>query len=174
MSTGQTILTLGAFMLLTTILLNFYSVLAKSSDIVESGQDGILATTLSVSYTEIAQGLAFDDITDTSDAAIGNTNLLTPSAYLGPDNYLETTIDTFNDFDDFNNFSIEREASGTNRRFRTTFKVHYVDPANVNNITTNRTFTKRMDVKTWRTFPAVSGKVDTLRMSVVLGYFHFD
>ncbi|MDL1893318.1 hypothetical protein FBQ87_10585 [Sphingobacteriales bacterium CHB3] len=174
MSTGQTILTMGAFMLLTTILLNFYSVLAKSSDIVESGQDGILATTLAVSYTEIAQGLAFDEITDTSDAAIGNANLLTTSANLGPDNYLETSLETFNDFDDFNNFSIEKEASGTNRRFRTTFKVYYVDPTNVNNTTTTRTFTKRMDLTTWRTFPPVTGKVDTLRMSVVLGYFHFD
>jgi hypothetical protein len=165
---------LGAFALLSTLLVNFYSLLANSNDVVASGQDGILATTLATSYVEIAQGLSFDAITDTSDIAIGNPNMLTPSVSLGPDGGTETGIGSFNDFDVFNNFSIEQEASGTNRRFRTTFKVYYVDPTNVNNPTTNRTFVKRMDLKTWRTYPPVSGKVDTLRTSVVLGYFHFD
>ena len=161
-------------MVLTTILLNFYSVLANSSDIVSGGQDGILATTLATSYTEIAQALAFDEITDTSDIAISNASVLTAPANLGPDTVSENSIDTFNDFDDFHNFVIEREASGTNRRFRTEFKVYYVDPANANNTTATRTFVKRMDLKTWRTYPPVSGKTDTLRLSVVLGYFHFD
>lgn len=174
MNTGQTLLSLGAFMLLSTILLNFYSVLANSSDIITSGQDGILVTTLATSYLEIAQGLAFDQVTDTSDIAIGNVNQLTLSANLGPDGADEDSMATFNDFDDFNDFSIEKEASGTNRRFRTTFKVHYVDPSNVENISSTRTFLKRMDLTIWRTFPVVNGKIDTLRLSVVLGYFHFD
>lgn len=174
MNTGQTLFVLGAFALLSTLLVNFYSLLANSNDVVASGQDGILATTLATSYVEIAQGLSFDQVSDTSDLAIGNPNMLTPSLSLGPEDLSEVGIGTFNDFDDFNNYSIEQEASGTNRRFRTTFKVYYVDPTNVNNPTTNRTFVKRMDLKTWRTYPPVSGKVDTLRTSVVLGYFHFD
>lgn len=174
MNTGQTLLSLGAFMLLSTILLNFYSVMANSGDIITSGQDGILATTLATSYLEVAQGLAFDQITDTSDIAIGNVNQLTLSGNLGPDGADEDSIAEFNDFDDFDDFSIEKEASGTNRRFRTNFKVHYIDPANVDNISATRTFLKRMDVTTWRTFPVVQGKTDTLRLSVVLGYFHFD
>lgn len=161
-------------MLLSTILLNFYSVLGSSGDIIASGQDGILATTLATSYLEIAQGLAFDQISDTSDIAIGNVNQLTLSGNLGPDDADEDSIAEFNDFDDFNNFSVEKEASGTNRRFRTTFKVHYVDPSNVDNISSTRTFLKRMDSITWRTFPFVKGNTDTLRLSVVLGYFHFD
>jgi hypothetical protein len=174
MNTGQTILVLGSFLLLSTILLSFYSIVANSSDVVASGQDGILATTLATSYMEVAQGLAFDQVTDTSDIAIGNPNMLTPSTRLGPDTSSENSIGTFNDFDDFKGFSIEEVASGTNRRFRTTFDVNYVDPNNVNAVSTNRTFIKRMDLKTWRTFPPVTGKVDTLRLSMCLGYFHFD
>ena len=172
MNTGQTLLSLGAFMLLSTILLNFYSVLASSGDIIANGQDGILATTIATSHMEVAQGLAFDEVTDTSDAAITNVSLLTSAGSLGPDGSAEDSISAFNDFDDFNNFSIEEEASGTNRRYRTSFKVYYVDPANVDNTTTTRTFVKRMDLRTWRTFPP--GAVDTLQLSVVLGYFHFD
>jgi hypothetical protein len=174
MNTGQTLMTLGAFMLLSTILLNFYSLLANSGDIITSGQDGILATTLATSYMEIADGLAFDAVTDTSDIAIGNPNILTAPAYLGQDRADEDSIQNFNDFDDFNNFSIEKEASGTNRRYKTTFKVYYVDPANVDNTSSTRTFVKRMDLVTWRTFPVIKGRADTLRLSVVQGYFHFD
>lgn len=174
MNTGQTILTMGAFVLLSTILVSFYSVMANSGDIVAGGQDGILATTLATSYTELAQGLAFDHVTDTSDIALQTPSKLTPANRLGRDDSEEISIETFTDFDDFHNFTIEEEASGTNRRFRTDFTVRYVDPANVNTIVTTPTFVKRLDLKTWRTFPPVTGKVDTLKLSVVLGYFHFD
>ncbi len=161
-------------MLLSTILLNFYSLLGNSGDIIASGQDGILATTLATSYMEIAQGLAFDEITDTSEIAINNPTQLTAPANLGLDGFDEDSLNTFDDFDDFNNFSIEKEASGTNRRYKTTFKVNYVNPANVDNISASKTFVKRMDLVTWRTFPPMKDQRDTLRLSVVLGYFHFD
>lgn len=174
MNTGQTILTLGAFALLSTILLSFYTIIGNASDIVANGQDGILATTLATSYLEIAQGLSFDEVTDTTDRAIGNPNMLTPVNRLGADDSTETGMGTFDDFDDFKGLVIEEVASGTNRRFRTMFDVNYVDPTDINAVSTTRTFVKRIDLKTWRTFPPVSGKVDTLRLSLALGYFHFD
>jgi hypothetical protein len=174
MNTGQTIMTLGAFMLLTTILLNFYSVLSDTGDTIASGQDGILATTIATSYIEYAQGLAFDEVTDTSNVALGNPNALTYPAYLGPDGADEDSIQNFTDFDDFNGLTLEKDASGTNRRYRTTFQVHYVDPLNIENISSTRTFVKRMDVTTWRIFPPVSGRTDTLRTSTVMGYFNFN
>ena len=43
MSAGHTLLTICAMMLLTTILLNFYKLLANNSDTIAGGQDGILA-----------------------------------------------------------------------------------------------------------------------------------
>ena len=172
MSTGHTIATLGAFMLLTTILLNFYGMLGSTGDVISSGQDGILATTLTTSYMEIAQGLAYDEITDTSDIAIRNP--LNLSLVLGPDGADEDSIHKFNDFDDLNNFVYEKEATGTNRRYKTSFKVQYVDPTNVEKTSAIRTFLKRMDLTTWRTYPPIKGQVDTLKFSLVMGYFHFD
>jgi hypothetical protein len=175
MTTGQTILSIGAFMFLTTILLNFYRVAAETGDTIASGQDGILATTIAASYAEIAQGLAFDEVTDSTNAALASPTVLTAASSLGPEAG-EDSINTFNDFDDFNGKTFDKQATGTNRRYRTQFTVSYVNPDNINQKSTARTFVKRMDLKTWRIAPApTSAKdLDTVRTFLVLGYFHFD
>jgi hypothetical protein len=175
MSTGQTILTIGAFMFLTTILLNFYSVVAHTGDTITTGQDGILATTIATSYMEIAQGLSFDAISDTSNIAIANPSVLTSGLSLGREAG-EDSIALYNDFDDFHRTTVDRQAMGTNRIYRTMFSVSYVNPDNLLLTTTTQTFVKRMDMKTWRIFPIAESEldIDTVRTSLVLGYFHFD
>ena len=135
----------------------------------------ILANSIATSYLEVAQGLAFDHVTDTTESAIGNPSVLTAPGALGPDGSDESTVAGFTDFDDFSGAQFETQPTGTNKRFATSFRVWYVDPANVDNISGTRTFVKRMDLTTWRTFPPPEGIVtDTLRMSLVMGYFHFD
>ncbi|MEW6510640.1 MAG: hypothetical protein AB1428_06725, partial [Bacteroidota bacterium] len=175
MTTGQTILTLGAFMFLTTLLTNFYGLVAQTGDTIKSGQDGILATTIASSYMEIAQGLAFDQITDTSNAAIHNVSVLTSTGMLGAE-FGEDSIAVFNDFDDFNGQEFERQALGSDFRYRTRFSVYYVDPDELDMKLGTRTFVKRMDLETWRVYPPPLGEdqIDTIRTSVVAGYFHFD
>lgn len=175
MSTNNILLTIGAFIILTTILQNIYGVVGTTGDDVANAQDMILATSIATSYLELAQGLAFDAFTDTTEAAIGNPSLLTPPGSLGPDGPGETTVSAFSDFDDFGGLKFESQPAGTNKRFAASFRVFYVDPANVDAISTVRTFVKRMDVRVWRTFPPPEGVAsDTLRMSYVMGYFHFD
>jgi len=166
-------MTIFAFVLLTTALNNFYRLLGASGDDIATGQDGILATTISTSYMEIAQGLAFDQQTDTSSAAIGDISVLTDPAYMGPDVSWEDSVHKFNDFDDFDGFTLEKEAVGTGRRYATSFAVNYVNPNDVASISGTRSYVKRMDLQTWRTFPPTP-VADTLRLSLVLGYFHFD
>jgi hypothetical protein len=176
MSTGQTILTIASFLFLTTILTNFYTLVASTGDDIANGQDGILATSLSTSYMELAQGLSFDEITDTSDVAIANPTVLTLPQNLGPDGVSEDSLQNFNDFDDFNGLRVEKQPGGTTKKFTTRFAVHYVDPNNVTAVSAARTFVKRLDLATWRSFPPGSPgeRLDTLRTSLVLGYFHFD
>lgn len=175
MTTGQTILTIGAFMFLTTILLNFYQVVASTGDTIATGQDGILATTIASSYLEIAQGLAFDEITDTSAAAIANPSALTSPTSLGHESG-EDSLSAFDDFDDFNRTTFDKQAMGTNRVYRTIGSVVYVNPDNLLQTSSTRTFVKRLDLKTWRVFPpaASATDIDTVRSSLVLGYWHFD
>lgn len=176
MNTGQTIITIAAFVFLTTILLNFYGLVASTGDDISSGQDGILETTIATSYMELAQGLSFDEITDSSDVAIHNVNALTHPYGLGPESTSEDSIQNFNDFDDFDGLMVEKQPGGTDRRYRTTFSVHYVSPSDVENIVYTKTFLKRMDLKTWRIFPVAGPeeRLDTLNTSLVMGYFHFD
>jgi hypothetical protein len=160
-------------MLLTTILLNFYKLLANNGDTIAGGQDGILQTTLATSYMELASGLAFDSVSDASDEAIGVPTKLTAYNKLGPESGAgEDSIPVFNDFDDFNNYTVEEQANGSTRTYKTTFKVSYVSPSNIENVLSAQSYTKRMDLTTWRTFPP--GQTDTLKLSMVMGYFHFD
>lgn len=174
MSMIQTILSLGAMMFLSTVLVTFYTTLGSTGGEISGGQDGILGTSIATSYLETAQGEAFDAYTDTM--KIDTPTGLTEWNALGPETAFEDTITRFDDFDDYNGYTIEKEASNTGRKYTTTFSVYYVDPNNVKNKINSRSFVKRMDLKTWRSFP-LSGPgtaVDTVRMSLVLGYFHFD
>ena len=176
MNTGQTIITIAAFVFLTTILVNFYGLVASTGDDISSGQDGILETTIATSYMELAQGLSFDEITDSSDIAIHNSGALTQPYSLGPDVAAEDSIKDFNDFDDFDGLVVDKQPGGTNRIYRTMFAVNYVNPADVESVVMTKTFVKRMDLKTWRIFPVAGAteRLDTLRTSLVMGYFHFD
>jgi len=175
MFANHTILTIGGFIILTTVLTSFYGLLGNTGDDIADAQDMILATTIATSYIEVAQGLAFDDLTDTSNAALHNLSALTEASALGPELAGEDSIHEFNDFDDFNGLVTERTATGTNRRYITEFSVYYVNPNDVGQVTTAKTFVKRLDTKTWRSFPPTAGTaLDTLRLSFVLGYFHFD
>jgi hypothetical protein len=173
---NHTILTIGAFLILTTVLLSLYRLLGTAGDDVSNAQDMILATTITTSYLELAQGLAFDQMTDTSHVAFANASTLTPVSWLGRDTSAENSIPAFNDFDDFSGYSLEKTATGSNKRFTTAFRVHYVEMGNVDQISAVPTFVKRMDVKTWRSYPpATEGAIpDTLKMSICMGYFHYD
>lgn len=176
MSAGHTLITIFAMMLLTTILLNFYKLLNANGDVVNSGQDGIMMSTLATSCMEVASGLSFDAVTDTSTQAFRDPTKLTPTSKLGSDTADEDSLFDYNDFDDFNGptFSgttIEQQANGTNRKYKISFKVQYVNPQNIEAVSVTQTFVKRLDVKVWRTFPP--GQTDTLRMSTVKGYYTF-
>jgi hypothetical protein len=172
MSTGQTFLTIGAFILLTTILQGVYSSIGNIGTDISGGQDGILETTIATSYIEYAKGLAFDQVTDTSDVALGAPSSLTYPP--GPEPG-ETGFSSFNDFDDLNGFVDEKFAGGSSRKYRTLFTVSYVDSGDVSKTVSYRTYLKRLDLQTWRTFPvpAPDEIIDTLRTSTVMGYFHF-
>jgi len=175
MSTNNTMLTIGAFVLLVTLLQNFYGMLGTTGGDISGAQDMILASTLATSYLETAQGLAFDEITDTTNLALGSPSALTSYDHLGRDGTHEDSLQLFDDFDDFNGYTLEREANHSGRRYTTSFRVSYVDPNNPNTVTSARTFVKRLDLRCWRSFPPPAGTaLDTLRMSLVMGYFHFD
>jgi hypothetical protein len=170
MSTGQVILTIGAFVLLSTILVSFYGLVVDSTKAFESTQADITEIALAVSYQEIIQGMAFDQVTYGGYLNASQVNSL--STTLGPDGPDETTMETFNDIDDFNGYQDPQvNPGGVLGTFLTQFKVFYADPNNPNQNASGKTFVKRVDMKVWRASPPAQ---DTLRTSFVVGYFHFN
>ena len=178
MSLNQTMLTLGAFVLLSVILTSFYRLLANSGDTINDAQAGISSLTYATTYMELAEGLAFDEMTVDSFVTTAQIGLLTAPVSLGAENPPpggEATEDKFvgfDDIDDLNNYTIvDSTLKGITGSFRTTFKVYYVSPTNVSLISATRTFVKRVDMKVLRIFPPSR---DTLNHSIVMGYFHYD
>ena len=177
MSTGQTMMTIFALILLTTVLMSFYAIVANTGDDIARNQEDILATAVASSWSELAQGLAYDHVTDTSDIAFQNPSALTSPSLLGVDPGEATdTVARYNDFDDFNGVTLTKTADSTGYTFATRFRVSYVDTNDVNTIVNYRTFIKRMDMVTWRTIPAPGqgGSIDTLFTSIVYSYFNFN
>lgn len=178
MSTNQTLLTIGAFILLSTILVSFYGLLGQSGDTIGEAQQGISEQTLLTTYTELANALYFDEATIDSSLTVSEINLLTSPTALGPNNPppidedYEVNLKTFDDIDDLHNFAIvESTMTGVIGTYKTIFSVCYVNPTNVNQKSSSRTFIKRLDMKISRLSPPSQ---DTLKSSIVMGYFHFD
>jgi hypothetical protein len=174
MTTGQTLLAMGALVLLTMIMLNFYRIFGSSWDTLDSSQLGIDATTIGTSFMELVHGLAFDERTDTSFLQTGEENLLTSTANLGPEGSHDDSLHKFNDFDDFHGHTATVNI-GDNRVYMVEFDVYYVNPTDVTTMVNNRTFTKRMDMKIWREQPPPppNAGIDTVSMWTVMGYFSF-
>jgi hypothetical protein len=171
-------ITLGAFVIFSIILLSFYRVLADSSNTLNDAQAGISCLTLATTYMELAQGLSFDETTVDSFLTPSQISTLTAPANLGPDNpppageLTENNMKSFDDIDDLKNFVVaDSSLSGILGKYKTRFDVNYVNPLNVDQISATRTFVKRLDIMVWRTSPP---STDTTKLSLVMGYFHFD
>jgi len=178
MNTGQTILAMGALVLLTTIMLNFYRTFHSSWDTIDSTQLGIDATSIATSLMEHAHGLAFDHVTVDTVVLPGNENLLTSPGDLGVDpgdDPVEDRIEHFNDFDDFNFYDADNPFvidAAQNGIYHAKFDVYYIDPEVSLTEPTSESFTKRMDMWVWRVQPpppAAAG-IDTVHMWTVMGY----
>jgi hypothetical protein len=178
MSSFQTVITLFAFMLFSTILVSFYRLLGESGDTIGAAQQGISEQTLVTTYTELANGLYFDEVSQDSNITPTEINSLTSPTMLGRENPpptgepIEADLRTFDDFDDLNNFDIVvNSMPGVIGTYKTHFDVYYVSPTDINLKVSTRTFIKRLDMKICRLSPPSK---DTLKTSVIMGYFHFD
>jgi len=179
MHTGQTLLTILAFILLSTVMTNFYHQMDNVGDTVDEGQDGILATSINTSYAEVAERLAFDSATIANNIMDRNGNrgrLTNPDSLRFHPNLGEKkdSIYTFVCLDAFNKDTLERSPAGSARVYRTAFEVCYVDSSDFSVKSATRTYVKRLDMKTWRISPPpMADRIDTVKMSLVVGHFTF-
>jgi hypothetical protein len=182
--TGQTILTIGALLLLGfTVLLTNRSSL-QFGTVINQTEIDIYSVSLAESIIEEAAGKAFDhySASDTagSGAVITATTQLTDPSLLGKET--DDSYPNFDDFDDYNSWATTpyvMYVAGVDS-FHIKAEVFYVDTTDPDFKQSTRTWHKKMIVKVWPTIAPwgetqASGKAkpDTVIMSYLYSYWWF-
>ncbi len=162
MNTGQSMLAIGAIILLSVIILNVNNGFLTTNDSMMDSKFGILATSLAESIILEANNKAFDEHTANGNTVLTVNNFTSPDS-LGPDN--GETFSNFNDFDDFNGYdtTITDLPSAV---FNLQCQVFYVNASNLNSPSNSQTWSKKLIV----TVTSPSSK-DKIVLSTIYSYW---
>lgn len=173
MNTGQTMLAVGAMILLSILILRINNTFLTTSTTFMDSKFEIMATSIATSEIEEISKLAFDQNTvldSTVVPATSLTDLTIPSA-LGTDSG-ENPNDpkTFNDIDDYNGDTTTINADSTmpSAVFKVRCVVNYVDPNTPDVVSTTRTWNKKITV-----YVTSVSMPDTVRLSTIYSYWYF-
>jgi hypothetical protein len=167
MGTGQMLLTIGAIVLLGSIILTTNTSLVNNNEATTYTNIELESISLATSMIQAATDTSFDE--NTIATPVTSTSQLTPADSLGQ----ETGSNDFDDFDDYNGTPggsgrlapPDTEITGI---YHVLTKVYYVSGSNFT-YSSNPTWAKRLDVYVWNdTFPQ-----DTVKMSTVFAYWYF-
>jgi len=161
MSGAQHLLAIAAILLLTTLILNVHRSTGEKILITYTNESVITGTGVAQSMMDEITVKAFDE--NTVYHPVFDADSLTAINFLGTDlnEYSKTDYD---DMDDYQNF---QDTVTTNRmgEFYVKVLVAYVDPNDLENISSIRTFTKRIKVMVTN-----FNLPDTIRLSQIVGY----
>lgn len=164
MNTGQMMLTLGAMILLSFLILRVNGSQLTTQESMQTSKFGILGISIASSIIESASEKSFDEksiqnfVSKLSD--ITSTNKFGVESGENSD-----SINTFDDFDDFHNYSYI-DSTMPSAVYNVSCKVNYVSPNTSGFITKNKTWHKLLTV----TVSSVSMR-DTIKMSKVFSYW---
>lgn len=167
MNSSQMMITLAAMMLLAIVILRVNNSFLSTSDLLLQSKYNVIAISLATSIVEEANSKAFDQNTDSS--AVTSLGSLTVPGLLGPE--LSEFRAIYNDFDDFNNFSVvdtfvvDSLILGV---FNIDCDVDYVTTGDPNTPNLNATWHKRLNVRV-----SSQGMNDTVTMSTIYSYWYF-
>jgi len=168
MNTGQTLLTIGALLLLGTTVIAVNRSYNQHGMILRQSEIGLYAVSLATSIIEEASGNHFDEATIT-DNLVTTAQLSNPMS-LGPETGESTSpvsTSLFDDFDDYHNLVMKTQVAGVDE-FTLRAKVFYVNPAAPDVPVTNRTFHKQIKISV-----SSSAMADTVNMTYIFSYFNF-
>jgi hypothetical protein len=176
MTTQQMLLTIGALLLLSILILRVNTSQIMISDAQTDSKFTLVAISLANSMLEEAKQKAFDEAC--VDASVKNElTELTTTANLGKD--AGEVYPDFDDFDDYAYFSypdnplidttaIYNSNTGQYETFRIYARVGYVEPNNLDVFVANRTWYKKMTVRV--ECDAIEHPVE---ISTIYGYWFF-
>jgi hypothetical protein len=162
MNTGQSLLSIGALLLLSLTVLRVNNSILFTDETLQDSKLGLLAVSVATSLIEEASKKAFDAIT--ADGAITDLSTLTEPNSLGPG--VGETPETFNDFDDYNGYTKQDTINTID--YTIACQVNYISPNNVDGIIMERTWHKKITV-------IITSSLinDALKFSSVYSYWHF-
>jgi hypothetical protein len=168
MNTGQTMLAMGAMMLLSFLVLRFNSIHLTSAQASYNSKFGIVATSLANSLIEEAKEKAFDEVALDTTKVIASANDF--STTLGKD--AGEVYPNFDDFDDYNNLyyldtlSLKNPQTGAPTSFEIRSTVVYVTDANPDVKSISKQYHKKMTVAVYS-----SAMLDTVKLTTVFSYW---
>lgn len=161
MGSAQLILIAGSLILLGFISLTIYNSFNSKTDTDLYNEAYITASGVAQSLIDQILTKAFDQ--NTVSASVTDPNSLTDPALLGPDAG-ENNVTLFNDIDDYKNYSRD-DTLNVMGIFHSRVDVNYAVKLNPDQISSARTFTKRIDVYVSNVYLK-----DTLKFSYAKAY----
>ncbi|MBT8392601.1 MAG: hypothetical protein KJO48_12615 [Ignavibacteria bacterium] len=164
MNTGQMMITLGALVLISFVVLRVNGSQLTVQDSMQNSKFGILAISLATSIIENATEKAYDE-KSTEDFLTSLSQLTARSSFGIEGGEDADSVHTFDDFDDFHSYSVV-DTSMPSAHFQIDCAVNYVDPYSANFITGNTMWHKMLTITI--TSPSMT---DTVRMNKIYSYW---
>jgi hypothetical protein len=166
MGKGETLVTLGAVVMLTMTAINVNNSFTENSEYFNKTKFGLESIAIANSVIEEASQLPFDEESWDSTIVEKLATDMTPVADLGVD-WGETDISTFDDFDDFHNYT--RMDTTMQNTYEISCFVHYINPSYPDSAIGNRSLYKKLTVSVKNTLTS-----DSLALSYVHGFWYFN
>lgn len=158
MGLGQTMVTAGFFVVLVVMFMNAYRVMSNADE-------ELLITSAYKTASDLGQSLMAEIVTKKYDqnynppaspGSYGSGSIkdsFTPSGQLGPEETIPLpdqspfqSVAKYNDVDDYNHYSRITDSTNGLGRFRDSVLVYYVLMTNPPSVTSNKWWTKRIEV----------------------------
>jgi hypothetical protein len=168
MNTGQTMLAMGAMMLLSFLVLRFNTIHLTSAQASYNSKFGIVATSLANSLIEEAKDKAYDEFALDTTKVIASANDFSPT--LGKEG--GEAYPDFDDFDDYNNLyypdtlSLKNPQTGKATKFEIRSTVVYVSDVNPDVKSVSKQYHKKMTVSVFS-----SAMMDTVKLTTIFSYW---
>ena len=169
MNTGQMLLSIGAFFLLSLTVLRVNNNILATDTVMMDSKFGVLATSLATSLIEKASNKAFD--ANSFDNPVSDLSELTSAYGLGAGDG-EIPPELCNDFDDFNGYTAQI-TNLPSAIFDISCEVCYVNPSNPDVKSNIPTWHKKMTVTVTSPNMGDQYQRDTIRLSTIYSYWHF-
>ncbi len=166
MNTGQTLMTVGAMLLLSILILRVNNTFLTTSTAFMNTKFDILATSIATSEMEEISKLAFDQYT-ASNPATSLSQLTAPGNLRTESGENPNDPSTFNDIDDYNGYT-RIDSTMPSAIFKIRCTVNYVASTTPNVISTSATWNKKITI-----YVSSISMMDTLKLSTIYSYWYF-